>query len=437
MRNTVTNFPQSIDDRLFMNECSLEYIDLYKKYQEYIACADYTAAAQLLENSDVNIEYWGAWLFNLLGNQCHAIGEYLKHENGYESSGDNSWSVSDKYSNVATPKAIIESNLVNAVSKNDTTFACGGKRYLKSAVESKTNQPFWNSDYKYACDSSYYVDSDGTQYTKDTYGDRVYYDDDNNVCFYTDYLQDTPMKYYKDENNNPYGYYEDGTKYWLYYDLYTKFMYSQEPSGSLKYKYLADDYKNKGIKHWYFGDTFEDEKEEWLLQDGDPRDTAPSSNEKSYFYYQIEDETDRMRLATGEYITYDGILYYSSNEILWTYNSDKQLYQEIKVVKNVITEYLNRYCANLGSTLLFYLTPINGYRYTLEADTNNWIFTESNKYDVNITHYIDKTEEYIYIINPSDNVVWKFDLDTKIYTNDAGETSSDPTSSSSKSDETS
>lgn len=80
MKNIETLFPNEIDPRIYFSDCSLDKLSVKEKYDESIQFnneknIDYIEANKTLNDND--IDYVGAWLFNLLENRLAAIGEYL------------------------------------------------------------------------------------------------------------------------------------------------------------------------------------------------------------------------------------------------------------------------------------------------------------------------------------------------------------------------
>lgn len=76
MRDISSNFPTSIDDRIFLHDISLDQLDTVNEYRNYIANGNYTQASELLNNSDVG--FYGAWVLNLLENRLVAIENYVQ-----------------------------------------------------------------------------------------------------------------------------------------------------------------------------------------------------------------------------------------------------------------------------------------------------------------------------------------------------------------------
>lgn len=70
-----TNFPNSVDDRIFYNDINLEQLDILNHYKILLDASNYDGASNLLQNN--NIDYIGAWLWNLFEVRIKATQEYL------------------------------------------------------------------------------------------------------------------------------------------------------------------------------------------------------------------------------------------------------------------------------------------------------------------------------------------------------------------------
>ena len=79
MKNTSTKFPNEIDDRIFFQDISLNDLEIWEEYKSLISSESYTSASRLLNDSE--IDFYGAWLFNLLENRLEAIGSFLLQKN--------------------------------------------------------------------------------------------------------------------------------------------------------------------------------------------------------------------------------------------------------------------------------------------------------------------------------------------------------------------
>lgn len=75
MRSSLTKFPNGIDDRICFSDCDLEKQEILIQHNQLVSNRKYTDAKNLLMNND--IDYFGAWLINLLENRVSAIGKYL------------------------------------------------------------------------------------------------------------------------------------------------------------------------------------------------------------------------------------------------------------------------------------------------------------------------------------------------------------------------
>lgn len=70
-----TNFPSSVDERIFYNDLDLNGVETLNKYKKLLDASDYDGASILLNESDV--DYFGAWLLNTLELRIRAIQEHL------------------------------------------------------------------------------------------------------------------------------------------------------------------------------------------------------------------------------------------------------------------------------------------------------------------------------------------------------------------------
>ena len=70
-----TNFPNSVDDRIFYNDIDLDQLHILEQYKELLIASKYDEASDLLQQSD--IDYFGSWLLNLFELRIRATQEYL------------------------------------------------------------------------------------------------------------------------------------------------------------------------------------------------------------------------------------------------------------------------------------------------------------------------------------------------------------------------
>lgn len=78
MKNPISIFPNGIDSRIFYSDCNIENLPVLENYKQLLSVGKYTDAKNLLENSD--IDYFGAWILNLLENRLYALERYLKED---------------------------------------------------------------------------------------------------------------------------------------------------------------------------------------------------------------------------------------------------------------------------------------------------------------------------------------------------------------------
>lgn len=79
MKDTSTKFPTEIDSRIFFQDISLDDLDVWEQHKTLISFGSYTKASELLNDSE--IDFYGAWLLNLLENRLEAIGSFLLQKN--------------------------------------------------------------------------------------------------------------------------------------------------------------------------------------------------------------------------------------------------------------------------------------------------------------------------------------------------------------------
>ena len=85
--NTESNYPNEIDDLLFLSDIDLDHIHISQNHQALLEAERYTDAGELLESSD--IDSLCASLFNLMENRIYATQDYIqnKHTKWYEEYG--------------------------------------------------------------------------------------------------------------------------------------------------------------------------------------------------------------------------------------------------------------------------------------------------------------------------------------------------------------
>lgn len=363
-----SKFPQEYDERLFFNGCDLGSVDIHNGYEKLIVAKKYSDASKYLDEnlSITGIKqppHFGAWLFNRFGNQCHAIGEYLKNRRGLALDANGNWVASTTQTNDSAFLPKFSNEKETAIKNTDGSISYNNRIYTANNISAKIDLPSWMGTYQFDWASIQFTNDEGVIYYLDPYGDKAYpmeNDTDGGYYYITTFLRQTPLTYYKDHNYEPwkpYSYYEGTTnKYYLYFDSLTKVLLSQEPDHSLALVYLADDYYKDGTKHWYFdrGVLTEDneyiyEQDEYFLNDGDP-DNVPSPKLESYFYYQYDDVGRMIKKDTNEYVTTDGTVYYISDSDTWVEIEDGK-YQQVIIENNKITSYVDNYRNSLGEII--------------------------------------------------------------------------------------
>lgn len=71
MKNSESLYPEQIDPLIFYSDVDLNHADTIKQYQSLLSSGNYNTASEFLNNSD--IDFYGAWLFNLIENELYAI----------------------------------------------------------------------------------------------------------------------------------------------------------------------------------------------------------------------------------------------------------------------------------------------------------------------------------------------------------------------------
>lgn len=72
-----------VDNRTFFSDVSISGVETLNKYIELIQAGDYTSASTLLNEGTYDgaiyneIDFFGAWILNLLENRLYAIENYL------------------------------------------------------------------------------------------------------------------------------------------------------------------------------------------------------------------------------------------------------------------------------------------------------------------------------------------------------------------------
>ncbi len=78
MKDYSTVFPDSIDDRHFFQDISIDQLPIMEKYTGMIKSSAYTAASEYINAQDVT--FYGAWILNMLEERLVAIENYFVYE---------------------------------------------------------------------------------------------------------------------------------------------------------------------------------------------------------------------------------------------------------------------------------------------------------------------------------------------------------------------
>ena len=75
-----TSFPVSIDPRMYYSDISLQHTDILDGYNNLVSSGQYQQASRYLYNNvevpNVNVDYNGAYLWNMFDNRIEAIESY-------------------------------------------------------------------------------------------------------------------------------------------------------------------------------------------------------------------------------------------------------------------------------------------------------------------------------------------------------------------------
>ena len=75
MRNIYSQFPVSVDDRIYFQDINLSQLNTKTIWESYLDAGQYSDASNELNNA--NIDFFGASVLNLLENRLVAIENYL------------------------------------------------------------------------------------------------------------------------------------------------------------------------------------------------------------------------------------------------------------------------------------------------------------------------------------------------------------------------
>lgn len=78
MRDYATDFPKTIDDRVFFSDINIDKLSQMTKFQTYINNGAYSAASKYINNSTV--DFYGAWILNLIEERMYALENYAVDE---------------------------------------------------------------------------------------------------------------------------------------------------------------------------------------------------------------------------------------------------------------------------------------------------------------------------------------------------------------------
>ena len=75
MRDATSLFPTAIDSRIYFQDINLSQLETKDDWETELELGNYTDASAVLNNA--NIDFFGAWVLNLIENRLVAIEEYI------------------------------------------------------------------------------------------------------------------------------------------------------------------------------------------------------------------------------------------------------------------------------------------------------------------------------------------------------------------------
>ena len=75
MRDATSLFPTAIDSRIYFQDINLSQLETKDDWETELELGNYTDASAVL--NDANIDFFGAWVLNLIENRLVAIEEYI------------------------------------------------------------------------------------------------------------------------------------------------------------------------------------------------------------------------------------------------------------------------------------------------------------------------------------------------------------------------
>ena len=77
MRNEQSVFPDNIDPLIFYSDADLDNQHYLAHYYSLLESGDYVGASQYIQSIDEDIDFYGAWLLNLIENELYAVENYI------------------------------------------------------------------------------------------------------------------------------------------------------------------------------------------------------------------------------------------------------------------------------------------------------------------------------------------------------------------------
>ena len=76
MKNEQSVFPGEIDPLIFYADANLDNQHYLAGYYSLLGSGDYVGASEYIQNIDEEVDFYGAWLLNLIENELYAVETY-------------------------------------------------------------------------------------------------------------------------------------------------------------------------------------------------------------------------------------------------------------------------------------------------------------------------------------------------------------------------
>lgn len=77
MRNEQSVFPDNIDPLIFYSDADLDNQHYLAHYYSLLESGDYVGASEYIQSIDEDVDFYGAWLLNLIENELYAVENYI------------------------------------------------------------------------------------------------------------------------------------------------------------------------------------------------------------------------------------------------------------------------------------------------------------------------------------------------------------------------